>query len=45
MKAKTANIAKVGNSYRVRVQRNGKRVSQSFTSLKKAYEARKKLTS
>ena len=38
-----ANIQKVGNSYRVRVQKNGKRVSKSFTSQKKALEFRKKL--
>ena len=38
-----ANIQKVGKSYRVRVQKNGKRVSRNFTSRKQALEFRKKL--
>jgi hypothetical protein len=40
-----SNIQKVGGSYRVRVQKNGKRVSKSFTSQRKALEFRKKLLS
>lgn len=43
MKTKIANIQKVGSSYRVRVQKNGKRVSKSFTSQKAALEFRKKV--
>lgn len=38
-----ANIQKVGNSYRVRVQTNGTRVSKNFTSLKKAVQFRNQL--
>ena len=44
MKTRTlANIQKVGGSYRVRVQKNGKRVSKSFTSQKAALTFRKKV--
>jgi len=43
MKKQLANIQQVGGSYRVRVQKNGKRVSKSFTSQRKALQFRKEL--
>jgi hypothetical protein len=44
MKAKNpSNIQREGNSYRVRVQSNGIRVSKNFTSLRKALQFRKQL--
>ncbi len=44
MKAKNpSNIQREGNSYRVRVQANGIRVSKNFTSLRKALQFRKQL--
>jgi hypothetical protein len=44
MKAKNpSNIQREGNSYRVRVQSNGVRVSKNFTSLRKALQFRKQM--
>ena len=44
MKAKNpSNIQREGNSYRVRVQANGIRVSKIFTSLRKALQFRKQM--
>jgi|APGre2960657373_1045057.scaffolds.fasta_scaffold37180_2 hypothetical protein len=44
MKAKNpSNIQREGNSYRVRVQSNGIRVSKNFTSLRKALQFRKQM--
>ena len=37
------NIYKDGNSYRVRVSKNGKRISKNFTSKKEALILKKKL--
>jgi hypothetical protein len=43
MKKQIANIQVVNGSYRVRVQKNGKRVSKSFTSQRKAIQFRNEL--
>jgi len=44
MKAKNpSNIQREGNSYRVRVQSNGIRVSKNFTSLRKALQFRRQM--
>jgi len=39
----SANITKEGNSYRVRFQKNGKRISKFFTSKKQALAYRKQV--
>jgi restriction endonuclease len=43
MKKQIANVQQIGGSYRVRVQKNGKRVSKSFTSQRKAIQFRNEL--
>lgn len=37
------NISKEGNSYRVRISKNGKRLSRSFTTISKARAFKKEV--